>query len=270
MAQTNLKADDFCGYNTSAAPFFYTFQPGQYTDNFVYGEVGLNASGGSAGTYVRPGVIDVDSFLSGRDDMLSKCNPPVPGLDEVSQTPSLKHQNSEMSILIAKDTREKKSAADLSTIDYNRWDPNLPVNPQDLRFVISDVAPSRGGMDTHNYTKSAWNPRVSRGSAINGSPEACRTILDPARYSNAIMPGKPQLNYPFVGITSQQIKDVGAAPCGEQMFWGPNYTEGSCGSQPKQTVLLDNKAGIDGGGFFPPASDQSHGKQTPQSYGFFR
>ena len=54
------------------------------------------------------------------------------------------------------------------------------------------------------------------------------------------MPGKPQLNYPFNGITSQQVKAVGATACGEQQFYGPNYTLGNCGTQPQQTVLLDN------------------------------
>jgi len=255
MSSTNLKQDDFCSYNQSAAPFYYTFQPYQYSNTYVYGEVGINSSGGSAGSYVRPDVVDIDSFLSGRDDILSRCNPPVPGLDEVDQPPLIIQNSSNVSLLVAKDTREKKSAVDLSTVDYNRWQPNLPVDPQDLRFIIEDFSAQRGGLDSQNYTKSAWDPTISRGSAVNGPKNACQTTLDPSRACgpycadvNGYMPnvvavpntGRPQPNYPFEGITSQQVKAVGAAPCGPQMFYGPNYTEGSCGPQPRQQVLLDN------------------------------
>ena len=135
--------------------------------------------------------------------------------------------------------------------------PNLPVDPQDLRFIIEDFAPQRGGMDTQNYSKLAWKPTVARGAAVNGPDDACRTILDPSRACgqycsevNGYMPnvtarpmlGKPPMepNYPFQGTTSQQVKAVGATACGENEFYGFNYTEGNCGYQPRQRVLLDN------------------------------
>jgi hypothetical protein len=249
MASTNLKSDSFCSYNQSAAPFYWIFEPGQYNNTYVFGEVGINAAGGSAGTYVRPDVIDVDSYLSGRDDILSKCNPPIPSLEDVAPTPMV-IQSADTSILIAKDTRERRSATDLSSIDYNRWTP-LPTNPQDLRFVIEGFSAQRGGMDTQNYTKLAWDPTIKKGAAVNGPKEACQTVLDPSWYCGdfcntvsgnarpiqAMMPGKPQQNYPFVGITSQQIKSVGAANCGPQQFWGDNYTEGSCGNPAPQRML---------------------------------
>ncbi len=137
--QTNLNKTDTCSYNISAAPFYYFFSPDQYKNTYTYGEVGLSAAGGTGGSYVRPDVIDVSSFLSGRDDILSRCNPPVPSLDEVEQAP-LKQQNSEnINILLPKYTKEKKSAVDLGAIDYNRWAPALPVDPQDLRFIIEII-----------------------------------------------------------------------------------------------------------------------------------
>lgn len=257
MSQTNLKNDSFCSYNQSAAPFFYIFEPYQYANTYVYGEVGISASGGSAGSYVRPDVIDVDSFLSGRDDILSRCNPPVPSLDEVAQQPMVQQNSGNVNLLIAKDTREKKSATDLSTVDYNRWQPNLPVNPQDLRYVIEAFSAQRGGLDTQNYTKLAWQPTIARGAAVNGPAGACQTTLDPSMacgefcntvsgYSGwngnikAVMPGKPQPNYPFTDITSQQVKAVGGTECAEQQFWGPNYTMGSCQTPPQQQVLINN------------------------------
>jgi len=259
MAQSNLRSDDFCSYNTSAAPFYWIFEPYQYANTYVYGEVGINAQGGGPGSYVRPDVVDIDSFLSGRDDILSRCNPPVPGLDEIAQEPLIVQNSGNVSLLVAKDTREKKSAVDLSVVDYNRWQPNLPVDPQDIRFVIEAFSSQRGGMDTQNYSKSAWQPTIARGSAVNGSAAACQTILDPSRacgeFCNSVsgysgwnpnqniraqMPGRPQQNYPFKGITSQQVRAVGASACGEQQFYGPNYTSGNCGPQPRQIVLLDN------------------------------
>jgi hypothetical protein len=255
--QTNLRTDDFCSYNQSAAPFYWVFEPYQYANTYVFGEVGINAAGGTAGSYVRPDVIDVDSFLSGRDDILSRCNPPVPGLDEVAKAPLIQQNSNSVNLLVSKDTREKKSAVDLSAVDYNRWVPNLPVNPQDLRFVIEAFSAQRGGLDTQNYTKSAWQPTVARGSAVNGPAGLCQTNLSStfacgefcngvSGYSGwngnvqAMMPGRPQPNYPFDGITSQQVKAVGATACAEQQFYGPNYTEGNCGPQPPQRVLLSN------------------------------
>jgi len=256
MAQTNSKSTDFCSYNTQSAPFFWIFEPGQYKNTYTFGEIGINAAGGSAGSYVRPDVVDISSFLSGRDEILSRCAPPVPGLDEVAQQPMVV-QNNDVSILVSKETREKKSAVDLSAIDYNRWAPNLPVDPQDLRFILEDFAPQRGGMDTTNYSKLAWMPTIKRGAAVNGNPDACRTILDPARAcgdyctevngyrANVIakpLDGKPQQNYPFKGPTSQNISAVGALSnnCGENMFTGYRNEQGQCGPSPKQSVLLDN------------------------------
>jgi len=261
MSQTRLKnSDGFCSYNQEAAPFYWIFEPGQYANTYQIGEVGIIPQGGSGGSYVRPDVIDIDSFLSGRDEILSKCMPPVPALDEIAQPPLIPQNDNVTSILLAKYTKEKKSAVDLSAIDYNRWQPNLPADPQDLRFIIEDFAAQRGGLDTQNYTKLAWQPTIARGAAVNGPPNACETVLDPSfacgEYCNTVsgysgwmgntmaqMPGKPpgQSTYPFKDITSQQVAAVGASNgCGEQMFYGPNYTNGSCNSQPQQRVLLSN------------------------------
>jgi hypothetical protein len=257
MAQTNMKTDDFCAYNQASAIFYNIFMPGQWSNTYVYGEVGINAAGGSAGSFVRSEVIDVSSFLSGRDDILSRCNPPVPSLDEVKQAP-LKNQNSNnVNLLISKFTKEKKSAVDLGAVDYNRWQPNLPSDPQNLRFVIEDFSPQRGGMNTTNYAKLAWDPKVSKGAAVNGPRFSGKTLMDPQRacgeYCSPVnglnanmvatpMMGKPpgQPNYPFMGPTSQQMKAVGATACAENQFYGVNYDQGSCGTMPAQQVMLNN------------------------------
>jgi len=85
----------------------------------------------------------------------------------------------------------------------------------------------------------------------------CQTTMDPnfacgdfcntvSGYSGwngnvqGMLPGRPQSNYPFEGITSQQMKSVGGTSCAEQQFYGANYTSGSCGPQPQQMVLRNN------------------------------
>ncbi len=254
MAQTNLRSDAWCGYNMSAAPFFWVLEPGQYNNTYVFGEVGVSAAGGTAGSYVRPETIDISSFLSGRDDMLSKCQPPVPDLEEL-KVEAYKNQNTDKTInLLPKYTREKKSAIDLGSIDYNRWTPQ-DIDPQDLRFIVEDMWAQRGGLDTQNYSKLAWAP-----GSFAYKEGACQTILDPARacgeycdtvsgYSGRTKTGavksvvakgfsKPpnEPDYPFVGPYSQDVNAVGADTCGPNNFYGPRYMDGKC-NNPQNKML---------------------------------
>ncbi len=244
--QTNLKSDSFCTYNQESAPYFWTFEPGQYYNKYMLGEVGVFTAGGTAGSYVRPDVIDVSSFLSGRGDILAKCNPPVPSLDALQEsftnTPMVQ-QNQDTSILISKNTREKRSAVDLSAIDYNRQQPILPADPQNLRTIIEDFAAERGGMNTKLYTRASWNPTRKRGNAVDGNKYSCTNVLDPGYYCGDYCGGISGTNipsnslssayanshdYPFVGPTSIDIRNVGALSCGPNQFYGPNYDRGSC------------------------------------------
>jgi hypothetical protein len=255
--QTNLRTDDTCFYNESAAPFFITFQPGQYENTFPTGEIGIYPNGGGPGCYVRPDAIDVSSFLSGRDDILTKCIPPTPSLDELNQPPLIKQNQDEVSILIPKFTKEKRSAVDLSSINYDRWQPFLPANPQNLRYIIEDFAPTRGGMNTTLYAKSVWNPSVKRGLVRDGPKNLCEFDISPARanpFSNSVSgysdningrllfnkpPGENQ--YPFQGPTSQDLYKAGMInSCGVNMFSGENYDQGSCMPPAEQRVLKDN------------------------------
>ena len=260
--QANLKSDDFCGYNQSASPFFWIFQPGQYNDTYVIGEVGVPAAGGTFGSYIRPEIVDISSFLSGRDDILSKCVPPTPSIDELNKVVmtvqpdgnKVQFQNNQAtntSILLPKYTKELRSENSLDSIDYNRWQPNLPAEPQNLRFIIEDFTAQRGGTDTRNFVKSSWS---NQNDSPYFSKDMCRTSLDPqkacgtfcesvsgypgvpfntngpARTITALPLGKPpgQPDYPFNDITSQQMFSVGASACGPNFFSGPNFDIGSC------------------------------------------
>ena len=84
MSQTDLKSDDFCGYNQASAIAQYQLQkPSQqgFENTFAIGSIGINANS----NFIRSDVINIDSFLSGRDDILSKCNPPIPSLEDANQ-----------------------------------------------------------------------------------------------------------------------------------------------------------------------------------------
>lgn len=263
MAQTNTKSDFWCGYNQSASPLFWILEPYQYFNTFAYGEVGINATGGVAGSYVRPDVIDINSFLSGRDDILSKCQPPSPDLDELKKTPLIGQNKGEVLDLLPKYTKEKKSAVDLSTIDYNRWIPQH-IDPQDLRFVLEDFSATRGGLNTQNYSRLVWNNVHS--NTENGEG-LCNTILDPSRACGpecetvSGYPGSDWItgkkksarfretskppntpDYPFRGPYSQDVMRVGADQCGENVFYGPRYDRGKCPNDPVNVLTHKAKA----------------------------
>jgi len=216
-----------------------------YNSVFAFGEIGVPAAGGSAGSYVRANTIDTDSFLSGRDDILTKCIPPTPSLEGLHKPELVIQNQSSSSILLPKYTKTKRSSNDLDSVDFNRWQPNIPDEPQNLRFVIEGFANERGGMNTRNYTKLAWKP-----GSFTHTQGACETVLRPGltsdpsvsgypgvnpitgqqKFVNYKPPGKPsnQPDYPFVGITSQQVVGVGADSCGPQFFGGMNNDIGSC------------------------------------------
>lgn len=252
--QTGLKSDGTCGYNQAAASFYWTFMPDQYKNTYAYGEIGVNAAGGTGGSYIRSDVIDISSFLSGRNDILSKCTPPTPDLGSVNKEPLVPQQN--IDLLLPKWTKESKASVALDSIDFNRWQPDTIINPQNLRNVIEDMYPQRGGLNTRNYTKASWNNE-------NNSPfydkDLCKTTLDPQRYCGprcddingnqsfltgrpmdrtAVMPGKPpgQPDYPFTGITSQQVVSALADDNGPQFYYGPEFDKGSAPEIPLQVL----------------------------------
>lgn len=262
--QTGLKSDGFCLYNQSASSFFWTMQPHQYENTYTYGEVGVPSNGGGPGSYVRPNVIDIDSFLSGRDNTVSKCIPPAPSLADLEQ-PELRLQNLNTDdieqYLVPMYTKDVKSARSEDAIDFNRWT-FLPSDPQNLRHIIEETSASRGGVDTKNFVKLAWNPQTENQSMlpienfgnIDYKKNLCMLNLNPQRVcgtecegingypGNNILTGEPiknvkpllytkapnHENYPFTDITSQQLVEAGAAPCGPNYFYGDKYQYGNC------------------------------------------
>lgn len=79
MVQTDLKSDNFCGYNTSAAPFYWILDPIQNNTQFNAGETGVYTG---IGLHTPSEVIDVSSMIvgGGRDNYLTSCTPPIPSL----------------------------------------------------------------------------------------------------------------------------------------------------------------------------------------------
>lgn len=167
MAQTDLKSDAFCIYNQSAQPLKWTLAKDQYYNTYSIGTIGINPTS----NFVRPDVINIDSYLSGRDDILSKCNPPLPALDEATETP-LTYQNQENTNQLQPFyTREPKSAVNLSAVTYLplTFSPELFSSPQNLNHIIFQGQAQRGGLNTSNLIKSSWNSN------------SCENFLDPQR-----------------------------------------------------------------------------------------
>lgn len=246
--QTDLKSDNFCGFNQESAPYFWLMMPGQYRNTYPIGEVGVPVGGGAAGSYPRPELVDTWSFLSGRDNVLSKCTPPVPNLGSLNKPIQQQQQQQQFkqvsmeessSMLAPKYTKERRSLNNLDSIDYNRYQPKIITeSPQNPRYVIEGFANQRGGFNTRNFIKNAWNTDKCS-SAINPTRLCGQECADVTGYNPDVLPfnvGKPpgQPEYPFVDVTSQQIVEVGAAPCGEQFFSGLNFDEGSCPAQKPQ------------------------------------
>ncbi len=166
MAQTNLKTST-CAYLQSAQPLEWILAKDQYFNSFSIGTVGINA----ASNYVRPDVVNIDSYLSGRDDILTKCNPPIPAMDDVNETP-LTYQNQEnTNNLQPMYSREKRSAINLDSVTYIplTFSPELFNPPQDLNHIIFQGQAQRGGLDTTNLVKHSWNS------------ENCESFIDPQR-----------------------------------------------------------------------------------------
>ena len=75
MVQTDLKSDNYCGYNTAAAPFYWIMDPVQVKEQYNVGEVGVPTG---VGLHTPGEVIGVSNFLSDRGNYLTSCTPPVP------------------------------------------------------------------------------------------------------------------------------------------------------------------------------------------------
>jgi hypothetical protein len=313
MQTRSKNTDAFCSYNQSAGPFFYYMAPSQYRNDYVLGETGVFPSGGTAGSYQPPQLIDVSSFLLGLDNVLSKCVPPAPSLgsiqsnipnynntgknntsgtrtlenfensatnitsnnlpginqkaiDSMMKHPTLRDfynktvpdvtgpiqlQEDISYLLLPKYTKELRSVNSLDAIDFNRFVPSLPVNPQNLRYVIEDVSPQRGGLNTRDYVKSAWS---NRNNSPNYDPSICGTTLSPNTdcgpdctgiapksvpyqgFTNKL-PNEP--DFPFVDPSPAQLYSIGMSSCSPRSFYGMNYDQGSCPNAIPQ-VLKNN------------------------------
>ena len=239
MAQTDLKSDAFCSYNQAAAGLDWTLEKGQYYNTFAYGTVGVSA----ASNYVRPDIVNIDSYLSGRDDILSKCNPPIPALEDANPAP-MTYQHNNTNLLQPIYTREPRAAINLSAISYIPLTFEfLPSDPQNIDHIVFSGWSQRGGADTENITKNAWNnpsceyfldPQRACGqkcSEVNGymvrkpptanRPEAewgtlPRGLPNPSWYSNP--QHNTQIGKAFgpTQLTSQMVVDMGAGRCGPQ------------------------------------------------------
>ena len=142
MAQTNLKSDAWDIYNQATKTFDWTLQNGQYNNTYAFGTVGVSAGSNA----VRSDVVDVSSYLSGRDNILSKCNPPIPKIEEAN-LPPLSVQKKDVNTLVPLYTREKKStssATNKSYIPYS-FNPGIRQDTQHVKNIVFTGWSQRGG-----------------------------------------------------------------------------------------------------------------------------
>ena len=162
MAQTNLKSDAWDIYNQATKTFDWTLQSGQYNNTYAFGTVGVSAGSNA----VRSDVVDVSSYLSGRDNILSKCNPPIPKMEEAN-LPPLTVQKKDVNTLVPLYTREKKStssATNKSYIPYS-FNPGVRKDTQSVKNIVFTGWSQRGGALTSNMIKDEWeqDPIIHKG-----------------------------------------------------------------------------------------------------------
>lgn len=286
MSQTDLKSDAFCIYNQSAAPLEWVLQRGQYYNTFATGSVGINA----ASNFIRPDVINIDSFLSGRDDILSKCNPPIPAIDEANEAPLVYQNQKNNNYLQPIYTRERPSAVNLAAVSYLplTFEPELFNPPQDLNHIIFNGAAQRGGANTSNILKNAWNsdsfeyfldPQRACGkecSEVNGyMTRLPYSSSDPeARWGKLPkgLPGQhwntPAATNTQVGkaagptlLTSQLAVSVGADNDGPQMVVPTTQRDPN---DPRNEFMSHNRLPVIGNPYSPPPQERD-----PVSGGYY-
>ena len=153
MAQTNLKSDAWDIYNQATKTFDWTLQNGQYNNTYAYGTVGVNAGSNA----IRSDVVDVSSYLSGRDNILSKCNPPIPKMEEAN-LPPLTVQKKDVNTLVPLYTREKKSTSSATSKSYipYSFNPGVRRDTQSVKNIVFTGWSQRGGALTSNMIKDEW------------------------------------------------------------------------------------------------------------------
>lgn len=165
MAQTNLKSDAWDIYNQATKTFDWTLQNGQYNNTYAFGTVGVSAGSNA----IRSDVVDVSSYLSGRDNILSKCNPPIPKMEEAN-LPPLSVQKKDVNTLVPLYTREKKStssATNKSYIPYS-FNPGVRKDTQSVKNIVFTGWSQRGGALTSNMIKDEWqqDPIIHKGRNV--------------------------------------------------------------------------------------------------------
>ena len=193
MAQTNLKSDAWDIYNQATKTFDWTLQSGQYNNTYAFGTVGVSAGSNA----VRSDVVDVSSYLSGRDNILSKCNPPIPKMEEAN-LPPLSVQKKDVNTLVPLYTREKKStssATNKSYIPYS-FNPGVRKDTQSVKNIVFTGWSQRGGALTSNMIKDEWqqDPIIHKGRNMVPVDMGQRTMPTPTMTRSPVpqMTNSPQ------------------------------------------------------------------------------
>ena len=135
MVQTDLSSDNFCGFNQSASPFYYTMDPVQNNVEFKIGEIGITPS---VGVHTPGEVIKVDSYLKDIGNVLTRCNLPVPASDlkNINKTNCNNNNNNNNKLKPESKNYSKMKVDDLRTLVVTK---NLTDNDNALKMKKSDL-----------------------------------------------------------------------------------------------------------------------------------
>ena len=145
MVQTDLKSDNFCGYNTSAAPYFWVADPVQTRVQFNSGETGVFTG---VGLHTPPQVVDVSSMIvgGGRDQYLTSCVPPKPAIsmmgnssDDSIRGTGLPLNTQGFNNTITKDQINSMTMKNMEEFENNLNNNNLPNYSDEISIADGQV-----------------------------------------------------------------------------------------------------------------------------------
>jgi hypothetical protein len=150
MVQTDLKSDNFCGYNQAASSFYWILDPVQNNEQYNVGEVGVPTD---VGLNTPAQVIEVSNFLSDRENVLTKCIPPVPSWDKPG-TFNTKSDNLKELEIIGMNYINKGETKNLPVKD--QYVENFTISERlDPRYenILSQLKHNRYNHDLDHYNK---------------------------------------------------------------------------------------------------------------------
>lgn len=156
------------GYEQASAPYNWTTDSTQNTEQYNLTETGINTS---IGLHTPSDIINTSSYLSDRGNILTKELPSSIKEQNImysfNNMETLKREKLKLGkidstqFLSPLSTRGKGKEKDLSDVNWNAGfsgvPSNVPINHQDQKHIINRNVLERGGLNSSQIIKSTWN-----------------------------------------------------------------------------------------------------------------